>query len=86
MLTQNKEKCIRNGRNYGYAECCIDSFLQEEHGLGNEGMFQGTKKEGFIPCNDCYKQIVDIYHEKYENEMSYGTFTIKHAWRHYIKD
>ena len=45
ILKVNKEKFIRYGRYYKYAECCINSFLKQSYGSSNEGMFQGTKKQ-----------------------------------------
>jgi len=83
MLKENKDQYIYWGRHYKYAECCINSFLQQAHGPSNCGMFQGTKKEGFIPCNDCWKKVIEIYHQKYKDKMMYGEFTIEYAWIHY---
>tara|TARA_R110002110_G_scaffold291910_3_gene505924 strand:+ start:1499 stop:1801 length:303 start_codon:yes stop_codon:yes gene_type:complete len=80
ILKVNKEKFIRYGRYYKYAECCINSFLKQSYGSNNEGMFQGTKKTGFIPCNVCFKKVIDIYHQKYKNKMMYGEYTIEYAW------
>ena len=76
-------KIFHNGEKYGYSNCCINSFLQQAHGPSNCGMFQGTKKEGFIPCNDCFKKVIEVYHKKYKDKMMYGEYTIKHAWKEY---
>ena len=74
----------KHGKKYGYKDCCINSFIQEEFRNYNCGMFQGTKKEGFIPCNECYDNLLTIYENEYKSHMKYGSWCIKKAWNIYI--
>jgi hypothetical protein len=74
---------IKNGVKYNYKKCCIQSFIKEDFNNVNCGMFQGTKKEGFIPCNKCYKTIIDIFTEDYKDKITYGKYCKKYAFNVY---
>ncbi len=76
---------IENGLGYGYKKCCINSFINNNWNEGNCGMFQGTKREGFIPCNSCYTKIVQDWNNNYKkNDMYFGEYCCKGlAWNYY---
>tara|TARA_R110000744_G_scaffold151010_1_gene264397 strand:- start:481 stop:732 length:252 start_codon:yes stop_codon:yes gene_type:complete len=79
-----EKQYIENGIKYGYKKCCIDSFINKDFNDGNCGMFQATKKEGFIPCNTCYKKIVEDWLNTYQKNMYFGTYCNKGlAWNCY---
>ena len=75
-MSSNKEmnnEYRKKGELFGYPECCIKSFINNTYDSQNQGMFQGSNKEGFIPCNTCHKKVILIYNQNYKT-MKYGIF------------